>query len=317
MLNVNVESEILNDVGESSPMRKMFRLVLCIGLAVTAGQVRLSEAGVVIKVRALNPLETRESVILHYPLPAEITQNDILKQKITYSLDHSEDEEPPKAQFKVSYDEEEKVYFIDDEVTLLPREVVTLEVHVKDVWVIEEERIEALRREVEALFDQWALPEDEDAPEEERSSSNGGMGGEGDEPQGEEGKEAEGGADETKETALMMKGEILNSLDKILARQEENGILKVGVERHMAAYNDNIRDMLQVRQDIALLTELIQYGSPEADEEEVQDGGAEPPSEPEAAEEHIELEVIDLDGDLSGGHDHKDQEPVVQRNKSF
>ena len=291
-------------------MRTMFRLVLCIGLVVTAGQVRLSEAGVVIKVRALNPLETRESVILHYPLPAEITQNDILKQRITYSLDHGADEEPPKSQFKVSYDEEEKVYFIDDEVTLLPREVVTLEVHVKDVWVIEEERIEALRREVEALFDQWALPEDEEAPEEESSRSNGGMGGEGDEPQGEEGKEAEWDADETKETALMMKGEILNSLDKILARQEENGILKVGVERHMAAYNDNIRDMLQVRQDIALLTELIQYGSPEADEEGAQEGEGEALSGTDDGEENIELEAIGLDEYLSGSNGDMEPERV-------
>jgi hypothetical protein len=259
---------------------------LCIGLAVALGQVRPAEAGVVIKVRALNPLDTQESVTIHYPLPQELTQEDILQRKITYSLDHSEDEEPPKSEFNVSYSEDEGAYFIDDEVTLLPREVVTLEVHVNDVWVIPVGRVQSLRDEVEKLFVGWA-PEAEvlegelvnaaegaEAPEEsgEVPQEKGG-----EQPQGEDGEEAEGGDDgdieetgdndETQETALMMKGEILSALDKIVARQEANSILKVGVEQHMTAYNDNIKDMLQVRQDIALLTELMQYGPEGAQEE--------------------------------------------------
>ena len=295
---------------------------MCLGLAAAAGQVRPAEAGVVIKVRALNPLDTQESVTIHYPLPPEITQDYILRRKITYSLDHSEDEEPPKSEFNVSYSEEEGTYFIDDEVTLLPREVVTLEVHVKDIWVIPAERVQSLRQEVETLFVGWepeadvlegelvneatdgegALEESGEAPQEKG----------GEQPQGEDGEGAEGGDDEeigepgdhdeTQETALMMKGEILSALDKIVARQAANSILKVGVEQHMTAYNDNIKDLLQVSQDIALLTELMQYGPEGAQEEGEEEAvkGEETLSGAQDGEEELDLEGISLEGSLPG-----------------
>jgi len=273
-------------------MRKCTGLFLCVGLAAFLWQGPPAEAGVVIKVRALNPLETEETVLINYPLPAEIGQGDILQRKITYSLDHSEDENPPKADFQVAYSEDEGIYFINDEVALLPREVATLEVHVRDVWMIEEERIETLRREVEGLFDAWA-PGDAAQPAKED-------GGEGniEAPVEEIGPPDDAYDEETRQTALMMKEEIMAALDGILARQWENGILKVGVEGHIAAHNDNIKSLLQVRQDIALLTALVRSGAEDIDEEgaEMFPDEGEITSEPDEPAGPGEEDAISTDG---------------------
>ena len=126
-------------------MRKTIVPLLFAGIIMACWQVSMVSADVVIKVRALNPLDTKETAVINYPLPKEISKENILKQKITYSLDHSQDEEPPKASFKISFDEIEGGYYIDDEVFLLPKEVVTLEVHVEDVWAIEKSQIAELR----------------------------------------------------------------------------------------------------------------------------------------------------------------------------
>jgi hypothetical protein len=274
-------------------MRKMIGIFLCVGLAIGLWLVYLAEAGVVIKVRALNPLDSQEAVLINYPLPVEITRDDILDQKITYSLDHSEDEEPPKSKFQVTFHEEEGSYYIEDEVTLLPREVVTLEVHVKDIWTIDRSRIEALRREVEDLLSAWDLEDDEPGEEGLNDIANGEESLEGNEEEGEESGDAE-----TKETALMMKEEILASLDGIIAGQEANSILNVGVERHISSYNDNIRDLLQVQQDIALLVELMQYSPTEPQEGDVagnESVGDEELADPGTGDEHADLKAIDLE----------------------
>jgi len=208
-------------------------IILVLACSWPAGMVR---ADVVIKVRALNPLDTKETAVINYPLPKEISKENIISQKITYSLDHSEDEEPPKAFFQVSFDESEAGYYIDDEVLLLPKEVVTLEVHVQDVWVIDKAQIEEMRNEVDGLLKKW----EEESP-----------------PAGTE--EEKSGEEETKEFALTMKKAILESLDKIIERQDKNKIIDVGVERHIAAHGEIMDEFRQIQQDIVLLANLIQF----------------------------------------------------------
>jgi len=152
-----------------------------------------------------------------------------------------------------------------------PKEVVTLEVHVEDVWAIENSQIEELRNEVDGLLQAW----EEELLEDEA---------------GEDKDEKE----ETKEFALMMKKEILRGLDQIIERQNKNRIIDVGVERHIAAYEDNMDELRQVQQDIVLLANLIQFEIQEGDE----DGGESEHSEllpeaavePQAAEEEEDIE---------------------------
>ena len=80
-------------------------------------------ANIIIKVRALNPLETEEIAAISYPLPEEMSPSDIVAKNITFSLPQEEDKEQ-KDTFNVEYVEEEGRYFIIDEVVLRPREVV-------------------------------------------------------------------------------------------------------------------------------------------------------------------------------------------------
>lgn len=228
-------------------MHKRAFLFVLIALTMLAGQASQAHADVVIKVRALNPLDTTETAVINYPLPREISQDNIRKKKITYSMDHSEDEEPPASSFQISVDESTGGLFIDDEVVLYPKEVVTLEVHVQDVWVIDPSRIRELQDEVEGLLTEW----ESEAGEPESGAED----------------EAAAKEQETKSFAVQMKGDILDALKEVLLKQEENSIIQAGVERHIEVYNENIEQLRQIQQDIVLLANLIQLeGSPPAEE---------------------------------------------------
>ncbi len=235
-----------------------------------------ASADVVIKVRALNPLDTQEIAVVQYPLPKEISQEHILRQKITYSLDHSEDKEPPKSNFQISFDEESGGHYIDDEIPIAPKEVITLEVHVKDVWMIERTRIEGLKDDVDGLLAAW-------------------------EEQMEDLSESVEGQDvETKEFALTMKDEILNKLDTIVQRQEKSSIIKAGVERHIEAFENSMEDLRQVQQDMVLLANLIQFNAEESeplvDDEEIPgDEDGEPEETQDGGEEILEVNDIGLE----------------------
>lgn len=247
-------------------MRKSIWILILIGFIMAGRQTGMVCADVVIKVRALNPLDTKEKAVINYPLPKKISKENILKRKITYSMDHSEDEEPPKTNFRISFNENEGGYYIDDEVFLLPKEVVTLEVHVEDVWAIKESQIMELRDEVEGVLQAW---------EEELFEG--------------EATEEQNGKEETREFALMMKEEILGGLDQIIERQKANKIINVGVERHIAAYEDNMDELRQVQQDIVLLTNLVQFEIQEGDGEDL--GGSEPSGS--EAQESVEPQISD------------------------
>ena len=262
-------------------MRHNRWLIIATGILTFVWFAADAHADVVIKVRALNPLDTTETAPIQYPLPKEITEKDILKRVITYSLDHSEHEEPPKTEFNIEFDEEQGGYFIKDEVVLLPKEVVTLAVHVNDIWVIPTQQIEEMRGEVDGLLNDWEeqLKQGSETKTEEEKSKD----------------------EETKEFALMMKGEVLKGLDEIMARQEKNSIIAVGVERHITAYSDNIGDLRQIQQDIVLLANLIQY---EGDLE------AAPPLLPEElpkGEEPASDDVMDESGIGQEGQEPADQ----------
>ena len=240
--------------------RKYWFLILAVAVFLLGSKGVFAD--VVIKVRALNPLETQEIAVVKYPLPKEVSQEHILRKNITYSKDHSQDEEPPKSDFQISFDESEGSYYIDDTISIGPKEVITLEVHVKDVWMIEKTRIEGLKKDVDNLLGAW-----EEQLEALKESAQG----------GEEDVEI-------KEFALMMKGEILKKLDEIVQRQDKTSIVKTGVQRHIEAFEDNMEDLRQVQQDIVLLANLIQLDS---QEDEVESEGEEvlPSSEEKQIEE--------------------------------
>jgi len=259
----------------SSLVRKILFVLVVAGLTVCAGFSHDAFAGVTIKVRALNPLETRETAVINYPLPREIKQEHILDQKVTYSMEFipEEGESPRKKRLYMNFDEDTGVFYIDDEVLLMPKEVVTIQVDVKDVWVIDSDQIDQLRREVKSLADEWQ-DQNEESPFEDEDPGEGGSG------------EGDLFIEETRAIVDELKMEILTQLDQILEWQASHTIYKVGVEKHIKTYNENIQVLRQVKQDLSMLANLIlmnrEGGVSESDE-----GGGEMDA-PDSAEDNFE-----------------------------
>lgn len=280
--SLNHVIEALSEVGYSL-MRKVFCILTLAGWALAAGWTGESHAGVVIKVRALNPLAAEETAKVHYPLPAEIKETDILGQKVTFSLERPEEEEPRKTQLNFSVDEKTGGLYVDDKVVLSPKEVMTLEIDVRDVWVIAPEEIDGLRQEAIVLLEEWerreeaALAEEAEEPEEKMEQS-------GEEAQQAQTEDEKARLSDEQAVALALKEEILNQLDEIVRRQEDCVIIKAGVERHISGYKENIAALRQVRQDIEMLANLLQLGGQEGQKDPSSEEGEGAPESSNAEE---------------------------------
>ena len=224
--------------------QKIIVFLMVFGCLFLGFMVSEVHANIIIKVRALNPLESEEVASISYPLPAEISPNDIIAKNITFSLPK---EEERKNTFNVEYVEEEGRYFIIDEIVLGPREVVTLEAHVRDIWFIPQERLDGIKRTVEDLIAQFS------------------SGGESP-PEGEEEALVE---DVPDETIAALQEEILKQFDEIAGRQAKSSVLRVGVEKHMEAYYENMEALVQTEADVEMLRYLLE---PEEEGEEGEEG---------------------------------------------
>ena len=226
--------------------QKIIGLLMVVGCLSLGFMASDGHANIIIKVRALNPLESEEAAFISYPLPKEVSSSDIITKKITFSLSHEEEEEQ-KTTFNIEYVQGEERYFIIDEVMLGPREIVTLEVHVRDIWTIPQERLNRIKRTVEDLIAQASavsdpLPDEE--PEEEPVEAV------------------------PDETITALKDEIFKQFDEIVARQEKSSVLKVGVEKHMEAYYENMEALSQVEADVEMLRYLLELEEEEGEEGE-------------------------------------------------
>ncbi len=211
-----------------------------------------AEAQVVIKIRAINPLSEEAVAPIHYPLPSQVKPSDIIAKRMKFNSPHLPQdalrggEEAPAAippreisskfpglspgnaphstgrveetDFAVKYDKSTKQYYVDHEIKLAPREIVTLEVEVKDVWVIPNEQLEELKAQVEAMT---AVHEPLD------------------------------------ETAEALKTGIFDALDQIVRSQADDTVRRVGVETHIKAYEKNQEMLRQVEMDKKMLGNLL------------------------------------------------------------
>lgn len=206
----------------------------------------LAGADVVIKIRAINPLETETVAPIHYPLPKEITPEDIIAKRIKFSgrlaaesgqkleespagsqdipgeepalQESSGDPAPIPVDFAVKYDKKTKSYYVEHEVTLAPKQIVTLEIEVRDVWRIPQEQIDRVRAQVEEL---WGKYPDGDG------------------------------------TSIDLKDEILRQLDQIAASQQNSTAARAGVEKHIQAYGKNAEALRQAQMDVKMLQNLL------------------------------------------------------------
>lgn len=223
----------------------LFFLALFLGFSAAE-----AESAVVIKVRAINPLDEEAPVVIHYPLPAGISPADVIGKRLARGRGPA-----APADFQINFDDGEKIYFLDHQITLAPKEIVVLEVEANDVWVIPQETLDGFKRQVEELL-QSRPPA----------------------PEGEPGPDP---------VVLKLKEEIFKQLEQVLKTQKESGITQAGVQGHIDAYQKNRETLQQVGMDITMLRNMLSAQEAPPEGENSGDGSemrAETPSSSAAPE---------------------------------
>lgn len=190
-------------------MRKIF-LTTFLFLLIISIVSSACAAEVVLKIRAVNPLKKPADTLVKEYLPKGVTPNDIIN----------------KGSFKIAYDKAKDLYYAEQKLTLKPKEVLVLQVEVKDVWVISNDKIDALRTDAKKAL--------ASRPATMKSSK----------------------------TADSLFAQINKTLDKVAARQPKNTITKVGVESHMEEYWKDVDSLKQVESDIKLIKLLFEKKEP-------------------------------------------------------
>lgn len=158
-------------------------------------------AEVILKIRAVNPLTKPAETLVKEYLPRGVTAKDVIN----------------KGKFRIEYDKAKDLCYAEQKVTLKPKEVLVLQVEVKDVWVVPAKKIDALRADAKKAFaSKMAV--------------------------------AKGS-----KTAEDLFAQMNKTLDKVEARQAQNTIAKAGVESHMEEYWKDVDSIKQVESDIKLM----------------------------------------------------------------
>ncbi len=170
-------------------------------LLVAAG--RVDAAKLQIKIRATNKTSESREVPVRSALPAGITTNDILST----------------AGLSVGYDVKSDSYYVHGTIELAPKQIVTRDVEVRDIWVIPEGDVEALATRATALGQALART---DVVE-----------------------DAKGSRDEAARIA-----------EEILREQRANSIVVVPPVQHIAAFEENRTRMTALRKAVGALEDL-------------------------------------------------------------
>ncbi len=97
----------------------------------------VAEASITLRVVAVNPAdEINQSVPIKVYLPLEVKPEDIIY----------------KGDLEIAYDTQQGSYYVFGEYDLKPKEVLEKEVEIKDIWMIEDAHILALRKESRETF---------------------------------------------------------------------------------------------------------------------------------------------------------------------
>lgn len=273
-------------------------LALFTGFCVTT-----AEGAVVIKVRAINPLEEEAPVTIHYPLPAGLTPEDVLAKRVARGKGLA-----VPADFEINFGEDEKVYFVDYLITLAPKEIVVLEVEAKDIWTVPQKTIDGLKEQVEDLLK--APPPSEEFVSEEARPGRGS-------PKIPEFLAAAAGPDPV---ALKLKEEISRQLEEIIENQKVTAITQVGALGHIEAYQKNRETLQQVGMDITMLRNMI------AAAQETQQTEENPQAPPPAGQGEADVQDQAAPSDTSastsasggaGGGPAEQKQSVVDKFKSL
>lgn len=98
-----------------------------------------SEASITMRLMAVNPSDSEQTVPLKVYLPIEVKPEDIIY----------------KDDLSVAYDAQQGNYYIFGEYQLKPKEALEKEIEIKDVWVIDSNQIALTRQEAKEILEQF------------------------------------------------------------------------------------------------------------------------------------------------------------------
>ena len=170
-------------------------LAILVPFSATAGRI-------VLRIEAGNPLGEPQTVEIKANLPSRVRTNDVL------DLDGLE----------LGYDVRNDVYYVFRDVELGPKDTVTYNIEIRDIWTIEEEDLAALDRRARQLSDRL--------------------------------RETDSAAD-----ARDLRSEVSRTLGLIRTSQEVNTVLQP--MQHIRAYEDNLGLLTQTKTFVGRLENLV------------------------------------------------------------
>ncbi|PIS34029.1 MAG: hypothetical protein COT38_02110 [Candidatus Omnitrophica bacterium CG08_land_8_20_14_0_20_41_16] len=131
-----------NKLARISDKREFTRILALISVIILFNSVIFipkAEAGITLRLVAVNPADIEQTVPVKVYLPMETKPEDILY----------------KEDLEVGYDTQQGSYYVHGEYTLKPKEVLEKEIELKDIWVIDETQISLLRQEAKSTTDDF------------------------------------------------------------------------------------------------------------------------------------------------------------------
>lgn len=96
-------------------------------------------AGITMRLMAVNPADSEQTVPIKVYLPLEVKPEDIIY----------------KDDLEVTYDAQQGSYYVYGEYLLKPKEVLEKEVEIKDVWVVDLSQVAILRQEAKEILENF------------------------------------------------------------------------------------------------------------------------------------------------------------------
>ena len=101
--------------------------------------VNQAEAGISMRLMALNPADSEQTVTIKAYLPLEVKPEDVIY----------------KDDLEIIYDTQQGSYYVYGEYQLKPKEVLEKEIELRDVWVIDASQISMIRQEAKAILESF------------------------------------------------------------------------------------------------------------------------------------------------------------------
>lgn len=98
-----------------------------------------ADASITMRLMAVNPADSEQTVPLKVYLPIEVKPEDIIY----------------KDDLSVAYDAQQGNYYVFGEYQLKPKETLEKEIEIKDVWIIDANQIALIRQEAKEILEQF------------------------------------------------------------------------------------------------------------------------------------------------------------------